>query len=556
MNAATPQDGLALLRQLLPERPAGLAPFLRRLCPGHTWEGRRAVEAIVTELEAALAQGREGVSVAVLKGAQVGLSSAALGLALYLPLAHSRSCGYFLPTGLFARRMWRTRVEPLLTAANLHQADAPVRSQGLLGLGGAFLYMLGLTSINNAVSIPLDASLYDEVDILPANNLAWSEDRIAASRLRLRLFFSVGMRPGSGIDARFGAGTASLWTLTCPGCRREHVLEERFPSCLAETEAGARLVCPACGHALQADSGRWVDSYPARRREGRLSFRLPQLAVPALSLDHLAARYREAQASRRLMSRFRCSSLALPDGGDLQPLDARALAIARGDFPLAQGPSPHGVARFAGVDCGDAAHLAVAEAAGSGPARFVYFEELDSDRLVERVNALWERLGFSALVVDAKPLRSEARKLAYARPERVWLQDFGPEGSTLATSWAEHQGRRFQRVVAPREETLSDLIDALLSGQVLLPRQDADSPPVLEQVAAHLMNLRQEKVMDGRGHTVHRFVRGAANHFAMAMNSALIAARLGAGLTAGGVASTGVRRRFAPTRDFSSHGGF
>jgi hypothetical protein len=546
MTTAARQD-LALLRQFLPAPAVNLTGFLRALNPGHTWVGRRALAAIVAELSGAIEARREDLTVSVLKGAQVGLSSAALGLALYLPLQAGASCGYFLPTDRFAARFHKTRLRPLLQAASLGQDDAPVHSRGLVGVGSAFLYLLGLTSINNAVSIPLDASLYDEVDILPADNLTWSEDRIAASQLRLRLFFSVGMRPGAGIDARFEGGTGSLWVVKCPGCGREHVLEERFPSCLAEGPDGARLVCPACTHALDADAGTWVDSYPARRQEGRLSFRLPQLAVPALSLAHIAGRHREALSSRRLMSRFRCSVLALPDGGDLSPLDARALAAARGDHLPAQGLPPHGVARFGGVDCGDAAHLAVAEWSGqeADPVRFVHFEELDSDHLVERVNVLWERLDLSALVIDAKPLRATARKLAYAHPERVWLQDFGPEGGPLSNSFGEHQGKRYQRVVVPREESLADLIDGLLSGRVLLPRQDSGSPRVLAQVDAHLMALRQEKVIDARGNTVHRFTRGVPNHFAMAMNSALVACRLAAGLLSPAqVETTGVRRTF------------
>ncbi len=590
-------DGLALLRELLPPRPQGLEKFLLGLTPGGTYRGRRALGAIVAELAGALANRQEDVCVAVLKGAQVGLSTAALGLALWLPLALQASCGYFLPTDLFARRMQRTRLRPLLEAGGLAGLDAPVRAQGLLGFGPAFLYMLGLTSINNAVSIPLDASLYDEVDILPADNLTWSEDRIAASSLRLRLFFSVGMRPGAGIDARFQEGTASLWVVRCEGCRREHVLEERFPDCLGASRTserrppalsempaswregavappplasgspevpqrggdfpgGVRLVCPECGHALDAGSGRWVDAHPARRAEGRLSYRLSQLATPALSLNHIASRFREAKASRRLMSRLRCSVLALPDGGDLQPLDARVLALARGDFSPAQGPPPHGVARFAGVDCGDAAHLTVAERAPEGgPVRFVFFEELDSDRLVERVNALWERLGLTALVIDAKPLRAEARKIAYAHPGRVWLQDFGGEGPETTTT-AEHQGKQFQRVVVPREESLADLVDGLLNGSLLLPRQGAGSPRVLEQVDAHLMALRQEKVLDARGNTVNRFTRGVPNHFAMAMNSALVAARCAGGLLEARVESTGVRRRFSAARDSMTTGGY
>jgi hypothetical protein len=313
---------------------------------------------------------------------------------------------------------------------------------------------------------------------------------------------------------------------------------------------------------LDADSGRWVDTYPARRKDLQLSYRLSQLSVPAVSPAYIAARYRQAQGSPRHMARFRCSVLALPQADNLTPLSPADLDSARGSSSTNPAtlpstlPSPNGVVRFAGVDMGDAAHLTVCEEFfgrgedGEPRHRFIHFEEVDSDGLPRRVEALWEELGLRGLVVDAKPLRVSARNLAYARPDTVWLQDFGPSGCGVKPLRGEHRGKHFQRVLVDREESLGELVDGLLTGKVLLPPKDAASPPVLDVVDRHLLSLRREKVIDARGNTVVRFARGGSDHFACAMNSALVAARL-AGTTGFTVETTGTRRSFSPGARFT-----
>lgn len=523
----------------------------------YSFAGHRVFEQIVDDLDAILSQRRPDMQVSILKGAQIGASTIGIGVSAFLPSQIECNVGYFLPTDVFAGRFDKTRFKPAIRKSVYLRSlmrEGKVQGANVVGLKefrGHFLYTLGLTAIANAISIPLDANLYDEVDVLPEENMEWSDDRIAASDLRFRFYFSVGMLPGLGIDTKFQEGSQTLWRVRCPACGKDgQVLEDLFPACVQRRNEEWARVCVKCGAAYDVErDGRWVDTYPERRKEGRVSYRVPQLIVPAIALSYVMARWEAAKKKRTKKAKFNCSTLARPDGGDAQPITDAVLQACRGDYTMttAKGPLP----RFAGVDCADTAHFACHERLPDGTKRFLYFEEMDSDEMVERTGQLWDMLGLSGLVCDSKPLRVEARKIAYAHPREVWLQDFA-EGE-LKEEEAEHQGKKYQHLRVSREESLSDLVDLMApeeggAPQVLLPRKDADSPAILDVVDIHLKNLRKEKVIDARGNTVDRFVRQTANHFAMASNSSLLAEYLAVGkyLNAGPIEYRSVeKRRFA-----------
>jgi hypothetical protein len=504
----------------------------------YSFAGHRVFEPIVDDLDAILARRQPDMQISLLKGAQIGASTIGIGVSAFLPSQVRANVGYFLPTDKFADRFDKTRFRPAIRKSPYLRGlmrEGTYQGSALTGLkefGSNFLYTLGLTSLGNAISIPLDACLYDEVDVLPEENMEWSDDRIAASDLRFRFYFSVGMLPGLGIDRFFQAGSQTLWVVKCPSCGKDgQVLEDLFPACVARVGEEWARVCVKCGAAYDVEAaGRWVDTYPDRRKDGLISYRVPQLIVPAIALSYIMARWEKAKLKRSKKAKFNCSALGRPDGGDAQPITDAVLTACRGDYAMttARGPLP----RFAGVDCGDTAHFACHERLPDGRKRFIYAEEMDSDEMVERINQLWDMLGLAGLVCDSKPLRVEARKIAYAHPREVWLQDFA-EGDTKAEE-KEHQGKVFQHLRVSREESLSDLVDLMVpeeggEPQVLLPRKDADSPAILDVIDIHLKNLRKEKTINATGNTVDRFVRTAANHFAMAMNSSLQAEYLALG---------------------------
>ena len=297
-----------------------------------TFAGREALREIAAHLDGILRLGLPGRTVSVLKGAQVGMTTLAIGLALYAAAVRRLNVGYFLPDQDFAGRFDATRIRPLLRGSKLAQAMRDGRwkgasPKGLLEFpaprGSRFLYVLGLRDIGNAISLPLDVLMRDEVDDLPPENLKWSEDRLDASRLALTVNLAVGRMPGEGIHAMYLRGDQRRWLVPCFGCGKEWALEEEWPGILREEEGTLRLACPGCAASLSHGAGRWSPEAHEGKGEGGRSYRLPQLAVPAVSLERVAAKWRAARLPGE-RARFRCASLALPDAGEMQPL-TRAL---------------------------------------------------------------------------------------------------------------------------------------------------------------------------------------------------------------------------------------
>lgn len=325
---------------------SGLARFLTSEMStdtgAFTFQGREALLEIVAALDGVLKNRAPDRTVSVLKGAQVGMTTLAIGFALYCVIVHRLNVGYFLPDQDFADRFDQTRVRPALRGGRIASLmrDGEYKGASPKGLkefpargDSRFLYILGLRDIGNAISIPLDVLVRDEVDDLPPDNLKWSNDRIDASPLALTLNLAVGRTPGAGIHAMYEAGDRRRWRVRCPACRAGSVLEENWPQILR----GDALAGPACGGALKRGAGRW-EAVRANRRHR--SYRLSQLAVGAVRLDRIEAKWAAARLPSE-RARFRCSALAIPDAGDAQPISRELLRKLRDAAPyrLAEAPA-------------------------------------------------------------------------------------------------------------------------------------------------------------------------------------------------------------------------
>ena len=328
-----------------PGERRGLARFLTseiRADEGaFSFEGRGALLEPVAAIDSVLEKGAPDRTISILKGAQVGLTTLAIGVALYGVVVRRLNVGYFLPDQDFANRFDQTRVRPAIRSGKIARImrDGTYRGASPRGLkefpgpgGSRFLYILGLRDVGNAISLPLDVLIRDEVDDLPWENLEWSNDRIDASPLALTLNLAVGRTPGAGIHAMYEAGDGRRWRARCAACREESVLEENWPRVLR----GAALVCPACGAPLDRRAGRWA---AARTRPRHRSYRLSQLAVGAVRLDRIAAKWAAARLPSE-RARFRCSALAMPDAGDAQPITRELLERLRSAAPYALAKAP------------------------------------------------------------------------------------------------------------------------------------------------------------------------------------------------------------------------
>lgn len=521
------------------DRPSSMQTFLEEEIRTDTgvWslEGHEPLGEILRVMDEAVRKPKPDTEIVLLKAEQIGATlSMGIGPALHLAADLGRNVGYFLPTDKFAQKFGRTRLKRAIAKSQylsdrMKDVGDPVNSATVKEFDGKFLYVLGLESMIGAISTPLDVLAYDEVDLLPAENREWSQGRVAHSDLRVSFWFSAGYSPGAGIDLKYQQGSQHKWLVDCKNraCMRKGIcLEETFPECVRLNPApiGDRYVrcCPDCKWPLNITrDGRWIATYPDRAKRGKISYRLSALAMDAMSADYIMNRWHGCRTKSQ-KAKFRCSALAIPDAGAMQPItDVEINKMQSGEVKLLR-QDRGSLPRYAGMDAGDMCHFVCYERTRGGDPHLVWAEEIDSDVAFERITTLIGNLGVVQLVPDKKPLTNLARALAYRFPRIVAVQDF-MNGSVLKVVDEEHEGKKYRCAKVDRDESLDELTSEFTDRHHFLRIPDLETNPVLETFASHLKNLRKERTIDAKGRAIDTYIKGVPNHFGMALNSARIA---------------------------------
>jgi len=521
---------MSLLQELIGERQAGLefAEWMHKnvlLDDGRPWDmsRRQALAEIVT--------GMDHHQMVILKGAQTGFSTLFLGFAMYLLDQVRRNVIYFLPTQRMSDRFSTTRMDSFVNRSEYLRSRLRGTDQtALKEIDTHFLYFVGLQSVLGAISIPSDCNLYDEVDLIDQENLEWSHDRIAASDLALLRYFSVGMFPGIGIDERYQDGDQRLWHVACPACRADQVIEDEFPDVMIRRGEDVQLACVKCGKPLDVNNGRWAPEHPERSRDC-VSYRVPQLIMPGLNLRLIYDRYQKAKDKPSKLAKFSCSVLAKPDGGNMQPITDQVLERIK----LASGYYFHDswqeTVTGIGIDMGDKAHIAIAAPFGAEGIMPLYFEELDVEDLLEKIQYLETVFNAGALSIDAMPYKTTSKQVVRSLKRAAgYIQYF--RGSDVQEK-KEGEGDREVRVVTvDRDESLDETTDmfATVPPLALLPKPRTEAEEaVMKTVCQHLKKLVKEKDKESDDDSAAHYKKNVPNHFGMALNSARIALWLATG---------------------------
>lgn len=462
----------------------------------------------------------------ILKATQIGLTTlAGFGYGLWEAAANRRNVGYYLPTDKMARELAGERLRHAAGDKLAAEMTANI-VEGIVRVAQARIYVRGLHTILGALSVPLDVSLYDEVDDLNREHFLWARQRLDGSSYAREIAFACGRFPGEGIDARFQEGTQEHRHLTCPACGLgDQVPELLFPDNVQRVQKQWQVVCTKCGAALDVEEhGRWVAHYPGRRDVG-VSFRVSALSMPFMSLDRLMREWQATERERRLLAPFRCSKLALPDAADRQALTSEDLKSTLGCHvaapPRLWSETVH-EPTFVGIDTGDWCHLAAAVLRGTDKCTYVMFEKVRGEDLIERLKAIDERCRFAGLLIDQRPEGSLARAVCRAFPGVSYLQQFSSAEGVSAKVLA---GESFPVLTFDREDTLSEWCDLVrhkpprISFPWAVARQDGAYVAFLESdVACHILAGAQRiETTDTAGYTVHRFRSGSVeNHYFMA----------------------------------------
>lgn len=205
----------------------------------------------------------------IIKSAQMGISEMSARLALAMGnLIPGFSTIYTLPSAKAAMNFMKTRIDPVIASSPYlrESISKAVDNTDMKQFGDSYLYLKGAQVDSQAISVPADMLIGDEVDNSNQEVLTLFESRLIHSKYQYNVKLSTPSVPGYGIDLAYKQSRRHVHLCKCVHCNNwfepdyfEHVKIPDFKGDIAKdivksTFANpnfkwqdAFVACPKCG---------------------------------------------------------------------------------------------------------------------------------------------------------------------------------------------------------------------------------------------------------------------------------------------------------------------
>ena len=439
-----------------------------------------------------------------MKAAQLGLTSLALLRAIYGARYRGyRGILYLFPSRSDVTDFSKGRVDPLIddNPETIGEWIRETDAANIKGVWNAFMYFRGMQSRIGLKSIPIDFTIFDELDEAPPNMVPLAMERMAHSEFKEVLRLSNPTLPDYGIDKAFQETDQRYWLLKCPACGEYTCLEDTFPGCLVETSGRVIRACKKCAGELDPSQGEWVAKHPSvtERRGYHFSQLFSHFVNPAEILHQF-------RTTNNLTDFYNLKiGMAYVEATNRLSIQ-EVLSLCGSDGIGDEDPGPC----FMGVDQGKDLHVIIGT---EKPVKVVhlgiYKNWIDLDRLMKNFHV-------SKCVVDALPETRNARTFAESFPGQVFLNYYN-EHQRGSYAWNEKQ----LIISCNRTESLDASHNEIMGGKVILPRECE----MVREFASHLHNVAKKLQEDEEsGSKRYVYVKLGPDHFRHALNYMNIAA--------------------------------
>lgn len=310
----------------------------------------------------------------------------------------------------------KTRIDPFIeTSRRLKESINPKMNNGeIKQFGTSFMYFRGTNGKTQAISIPADMIISDEIDRSDPHILSQYTSRLTHSKWKMRRNFSTPTIPGYGISKEMDESMRIKNLCKCNHCARwflpdyfehvkipgfEHSLRTISKSTLGKTRyLEAALHCPHCGAVpdLSPANRNWVAENPDSSYMAKGYFVSPFDAPALISVVDLI----KASTMYSRFTEFVNQNLGLPE-------EDAAEALTLADMNSAQ--LAHGVdmrsseLHCMGIDAGLISHIIIGRITLQGEFLVVYRERVPLSKLEERKNKLCAEWKVVITVMDSQP---------------------------------------------------------------------------------------------------------------------------------------------------------
>lgn len=344
-------------------------------------------------------------------------------------------------------------------------------------VGDAIINYRGTWSAKQAMMIPSDLNIHDEVDASDPEVLTQYETRLQAKADGMRWYFSHPSLSGHGVDIYWQQSDKKEWYIKCNGCQQEQELI--WPDSVSQKER--IYICRFCKRPVGNDerrNGHWKAT-----ATGTFSgYHITQLMCPWITAEKIIQAYEDPSKTKQYFYNY---VLGLPYVGSDDKISAATILKN-----CVNEVNDYSRRVIIGVDTGLPIHFVCLNADG------IFYYDTCVDPTTgkdpyEQLADLLRRWPKSVLVADQGGDLIGIRKLQAQFPGRVFLCWYRKDRKTTENvKWGD--GEEYGQVTVDRNNFIQLTVEQLRDlGRVRLN----GTPDEWKEYAEHWENIYREKVV-------------------------------------------------------------
>ncbi len=375
----------------------------------------------------------------VIKSSQVGITTISIAKVLYLAHLNNEeiwselfdrrkkttgfSVIYTMPTANDVSDFSSARFKPMVSSSPLlvgmmggkQGIDAVTRKK----IGDSYIYFRGTTKEGQAISVPADLIVNDELDFSAPGIVEVLDGRLTHSDLKWWWKFSTPTIPNFGIDAEYTKSCQFHFVIRCSHCNKRQ--EVKYPRNVGNKKIRGKRIrfwkCIKCDGELDRTRGVWEARYPNREYHG---YMIPPTICPWIKPDDITKSKKKYKSDKAFNNYV--LGRAFSTGADVL---ARELMLSRMETGRPFNPMLDRLI-FMGVDQGDVQHYVISRMVDNR--REIL--KVGTTKTFDEIAALILEWNVRTCVMDALPNKVPATKMAsghYGRLLLAFYKDFDEE---------------------------------------------------------------------------------------------------------------------------------
>ena len=229
---------------------------------------------------------------------------------------YNQNIMYMMPTVTAVERLSKVSFDPIFQYNPWIMRKGDTNTTMCREINGRSIVMVGAQpkkvggsgtkDTDNLRSIPCDRIDRDEIDLMDADMVFMSNQRLLRSEFKQINNFGSPTYPGYGIDLLYEDSDQRRWQIKCLGCGKYTCLADTFPDCIIQVNGKWIRSCIHCQKEIFVRDGSWQTSFKDRREAG---FWVSGLLSPYANLDDYMYEFNNIEGTQ--MSEFMRSRLGI-----------------------------------------------------------------------------------------------------------------------------------------------------------------------------------------------------------------------------------------------------